>query len=180
METLEPGHRIELTVDPERKDHLEVLVLRDDAPVGGALVALETEEGTRRVLTSDSGGRAEVSSASLGGELVRVCAHADGEWATGPWQVLDRARESGMEVSFGDTGSLALVSEAESGVPSILGADGWDVSRWLPVIGRPHRLGPDRDLQVVGLPVGRYQVRFAGTTRDVLVDRGGTASLVFP
>lgn len=164
---------IELVLDSSATEIPIRVTDRGGEPAAGALVFVETAQGTR-LLTADS--RGEVSWKPRPPEPVRwrAAVHAGGRWAFSAWRDFDR--RDGLDLAA--TGSSRLRIEAEPGrTIAIEGPDGWDLSFLSTRLGLPAQVADDGILVLSGLPAGTYRVALDDHARTAWLGDGDEAEV---
>ncbi len=170
----EPVH---LVLEDRRDDKITIRVLGpDERPFVGALVFLEEESKSVRILTTDTQGKAETSVHPPHSPRVRAAAMAGGIWALDEWRSLEAAPE-GLTLKMGEHGSLSLSAKRQAELVRVVSPHGWNVSWLLTRLGLAPEVSPERPLLLDGLPVGTYDV-LAGTSRHRVSIEGGDTSEV--
>lgn len=156
---------------------LRVDVAAERQPVSSPIVFVEMEPGGLRVSSGDAAGRAELRLSPPFPLRVRAAAAVNGSWTTGPWVEWDTARNEGLTLLLGASGSLVIDGAASGGDVQLTSGDGWRFDRLLRWLGTFVRVAPDAPATIHGLPPGSYIVEI-GARREAVVVQSDTATRV--
>lgn len=178
--TIEAGRHadpLRLVLRRAQNDTLTLRVqTKDDVPAAGALVFVETSAGESRIVTTGNDGRVAVSFDDGLPAAVRCSAIHEGTWMFGAWQPSDAVRE-GVTLTFGEAGSLIVLSAERDSAFGIRAPHAWDLRMLLMRIGSIPVLSPDAPLRITGLPPGDYEVSSGTLTKRTAVRRGETVTV---
>ncbi|MEM7480580.1 MAG: carboxypeptidase-like regulatory domain-containing protein [Acidobacteriota bacterium] len=164
------------------EDHDAVRIeVRDESADGvpGALVFVQSSEGSVRLLTASVAGRVDVPIEPPQPSHLRVAAFAGGRWMLGEWVSLDRALE-GLVLEMGRVGEVAFTCEETCGPIALQGAGGWDLSALSLRLGRLLSVEAERPQEIAGLPIGSYRVLVAGKEVAFEVEGGESERVALP
>ncbi len=165
---------VRLVLEDRERDKITVSVLGpDERPVADALVFLQEESKTLRILTTDSEGRASALIHPPHPTRIRAAAVAGGLWELGDWQSLE-ASWAGLQLATEQGGSLRVSTERAAEPVQVGSPGGWDVSWLLTRLGRRPVVEPGRPLLLEGLPPGTYEVSVDSAAHRVVVKSGET------
>ena len=170
---------VELPLENAKRRELIVEVADSEGrPATGAIVFVETEGRIPSIVTTDETGRASLILDAILPRRVRVAATTMGAWSFGNWLAPDQA-ENGVSLLLKEPGSLEIAS-AKAGVVQIATQNGWDLARLLLRLGFRLEVGPDRPLQLSGIPEGRYTLSLDGRQESAEVRVGRVTRVSFP
>lgn len=164
---------VELVLGTRSAPKLEVRVAgATGEPVGGALVFLEEEGKGIRILTTAADGRAAAGLQPPLPARVRAAATTGAAWALGRWGSWKEVSRDGLTLTVGTPGMLVVESEEQSGAPSVVSAEGWDLTHLLRMTGNGPQVAPGQPLHLGGLPAGTYTVALDGVSVTSSVREG--------
>lgn len=145
---------LELVLDEDEAEPLRLRVLNaEGAPVAGAFVFLESDNGPLRMATTRADGAARMETPEPPPRQVRLAAWAGGIWSLGPWRSFEEVAGEGMTASLpAEPGILEVTSEEYAGTVPITLQDGWDLSGLMLRLGHTSRVAPGEPLRLPGLP----------------------------
>jgi hypothetical protein len=164
-----------LLVDGEVGFQRVQISLASGEPAVGAVVAFKFGAAGPAVLSADDRGMVSFDLEGMN-QQVRAAATTSEGWVLGESQA---ASDEVVHLTSSETGSLRLTSGPPGAAPRLTSAEGWNITELLTVVGLPHRFDSRGRLEVPGLPVGRYEVEVAGSSRAVMVTAGDQVTLDF-
>lgn len=172
---------VELIVssDREREQMTVRLLTPDDHAARGALVFVETNRHSQRLLTTNQQGEIQVPAGSIPPTLIRVAAFHQNRWLLGTWQNWDEASQEPVSLRFGPVGNLQIeyASIQDSHNLEVISANGWNITWLLRRLGFHSQPTPDTPLFLKGLPPGIYQLRDDLHQRSVEIRRDRTSKV---
>lgn len=164
----------------EKRQAVTVEVLdAEGSPVPGALVFLEEEGGSVRLVTTDLAGRSSAPYHPPLPRRLRAGAFAGGAWSLGGWLDFDQALE-GVALRLAGTGGAEITCEDACGALGLRSLEGWDLAALHLRLGRRLAVSAGEPLALGGLPAGRYLATVNGAEAAFSVETGRSRELRLP
>jgi hypothetical protein len=158
---------VRLKLDRDATEEVVIEVAgRNGEPAAGALVLLETEDGTLPLATADVNGKARFPLLPHVTRFRAAALHG-GDWAFGAW-----AARGDRTLQIGETGALVVTAEELSGPVRLVEGSGWDVTALLARLGAGKILAPGRPADFRGLPPGSYAIAVGDARASAAVKAG--------